>query len=529
MKKTTALLLTALLIGSFAGCSQSAADNSAAVSTMQSVASDSSTSTTDSSTEQKDNISSNSQSSVQNSGNANGFTPDKTETSRNANGFTPDADQNSGNVNNFKRDRMNRQNNMNGENGNMTPPDMNGENGNMTPLDMNGENGNMTPPDMNGENGNMTPPDMNSGIGNNANTTTKANVETLSASDIFSDRDLKQTADTSKAKTIQVASGTTQNITEAGVYILSGTATDFTVKVAADKEDKVQLVLDGLNVTNSSFPVIYVVSADKCFITTTNSENSLSVTGTFTADGDTNTDAVIYSKDDVVFNGTGTLNITSAAGNGISGKDDVKFTGGTYSITSKLDSVEANDSIAIYAGSFTINSSKDAFHSENSDDDTVGYVYIADGTFNIKAASDAIQGTTITQIDGGTFTLNAPECIEATYVRINGGTISITSSDDGINASYKSRSCGTPTVEINDGDITIVMGQGDTDGIDANGNIYVNGGTINITAQMSSFDYDGVAEYNGGTIIINGSQVDSIPQSMMGGRGGMGGMGRRGF
>ena len=41
---------------------------------------------------------------------------------------------------------------------------------------------------------------------------------------------------------------------------------------------------------------------------------------------------------------------------------------------------------------------------------------------------------------------------------------------------------------------------------------------------MSSFDYDGTAEYNGGTIIINGTQVDSIPQSMMGGRGGMGNM-----
>ena len=73
------------------------------------------------------------------------------------------------------------------------------------------------------------------------------------------------------------------------------------------------------------------------------------------------------------------------------------------------------------------------------------------------------------------------------------------------------------------------MGQGDTDGVDANGNIIVNGGTIDVTAQMSSFDYDGTAQFNGGTIIINGTQVDSIPQSMMGGgRGGMGGMGGMG-
>ena len=45
---------------------------------------------------------------------------------------------------------------------------------------------------------------------------------------------------------------------------------------------------------------------------------------------------------------------------------------------------------------------------------------------------------------------------------------------------------------------------------------------------MSSFDYDRTAEFNGGTIIVNGQEVSEIPQSMMGGgmRGGMnGGMG----
>lgn len=76
-------------------------------------------------------------------------------------------------------------------------------------------------------------------------------------------------------------------------------------------------------------------------------------------------------------------------------------------------------------------------------------------------------------------------------------------------------------MEFNGGDITIVMGRGDTDAVDANGNIIVNGGKIDVTAQTSSFDYDGKAEFNGGTIIINGTQVSEIPQSMMGG--GMGG------
>ncbi len=78
---------------------------------------------------------------------------------------------------------------------------------------------------------------------------------------------------------------------------------------------------------------------------------------------------------------------------------------------------------------------------------------------------------------------------------------------------------------MNDGALTVVMGPGDTDGIDSNGNIVINGGTIDVTAN-SPFDYDGAAQYNGGTIIVNGQQVDAISNQMMGGdMGGMTGMG----
>ena len=341
-------------------------------------------------------------------------------------------------------------------------------------------------------------------------------------SEYFTERDLLQTADTSKAKEITAADGQTVDITEAGVYVIKGSAKNCTIKVNAASDAKVQLVLDGVSITNDDFPAIYVVSADKCFITTTDSENTLSVTGTFKADGETNTDAVIFSKDDLVFNGVGTLKVESANGNGISGKDDVKFTGASYEISSALDSIEANDSILICAGSFEINSGKDALHSENEDDNTQGIIYISGGSFKINAKSDALQGNTAVTIDNGTFDLTAAEGIESTYVKINGGSVVIASTDDAINAGNKNKSGTTPTIEINGGEIKITMAQGDTDAVDANGDIIVNGGTIDITTSGSSFDYDGKATYDGGTIIINGKQVDSIPQSMMGGgRGGM--------
>ena len=364
--------------------------------------------------------------------------------------------------------------------------------------------------------------------------TAAANIS-ASDSEQFTKRDLKQEADLEGAIYLTAADGKTLDVTEEGVYVISGSAKNCTVRVETDKEAKVQLVLDGATIENDDFPAIYVVSCDKCFITSTENGSSLSVTGTFRADGDTNTDAVIFAKDDIVLNGKGTLTVTSAEGNGISCKDDIKITGGSYVINTEKDSIEANDSILIADGSFEITSSKDGLHAENDEDDSTGIVSIAGGTFKITAKSDAIQGTALAEIGGGSFELKGAEGIEATVVRINDGEISITASDDGVNASQKSSSVGTPLFEMNGGSLTIVMGSGDTDAIDVNGNVTVNGGTIDITVPQTgmceSFDYDGTAKFNGGTIIVNGSEVSEIPTPKMmgGGKGGRNGGGFRPF
>ena len=356
----------------------------------------------------------------------------------------------------------------------------------------------------------------------------------IDTADLFSSRDLEQTADLSDAEKISVEDGKTISITTAGVYVISGSAEDCTIRVEASDTDKVQLVLDGVSITNSDSPAIYVVSADKCFITTAEgSENTLEVTGTFKADGETNTDAVIFAKDDIVLNGLGKLAIKSTD-NGISCKDDIKFTGGEYVLNTASDAVEAKDSILIYDGDFTVETAKDGFHAENDEDDTKGFVYTAGGTFSLNTTSDGIQGNAFVQIDGGEFEISSSEGIEGTYVRINDGTINIKATDDGINAANKS-SAYDVIVEFNGGYTTITMSQGDTDAVDANGYVYVNGGTVDINMNVSgmseAFDYDGGAEFNGGTIIINGEEVSEIPAASMmgGGFGGDRGGNRRDF
>ena len=309
-------------------------------------------------------------------------------------------------------------------------------------------------------------------------------------SELFSDRDLVQTADLTEAVTYAVADGQDITITEAGVYVLTGQAKDVTVYVAADKEDKVQLVLDGLAITNGDAPAIYVKSADKVFVTTAG-DSALAVTGAFSSDGDTHTDGVIFSKSDLVLNGTATLTVTSS------------------------------DSIRIADGVFELTAGTDGLHTENDDDDTTGYIYLGGGTFTIQAGDDGLHATAVIQVDDGQLTIAAAEGIEATYVQLNGGTIAISSWDDGINAAQKSKAYRA-TVEINGGDITIAMGAGDTDGVDSNGDILVNGGTVSVTGN-SAFDYNGTGTITGGTVIVNGQQVTTLPNQMMGGRGGFSG------
>lgn len=344
------------------------------------------------------------------------------------------------------------------------------------------------------------------------------------ADEQFTDRDMEQTADLSEAVYYSVSSGQDITITSAGIYVLSGEASNVTVYVEAGKDDKVQLVLDGVSVTNESFPVIYVKSADKVFVTAS-ADSTLSVTGTFVSDGNTNTDGVIFSKVDLTLNGIATLTVSSTD-NGIVGKDDLKITGGTYVINAASKAIEANDSIRIADGVLYLTAGTDGLHAENDEDASKGYIYIGGGSLTITAGDDAIHATTVVQTDGGIIAITAAEGIEATYIQFNAGTISIQASDDGVNAAYKS-SAYTPTLEINGGEITVSMGSGDTDGIDSNGNIIVNGGTVSVTGN-STIDYDGTAQYNGGTILVNGQQVSSIPNQMMGGRGGFGG-GNGGF
>ena len=360
---------------------------------------------------------------------------------------------------------------------------------------------------------NQNPVQMNNSTSNTVSAiTTDSKKAIFSQSELFTDRDLEQTADLTNAEYYTVSDWNDITITSEWVYVLQWTAKDVTIHVEAGDQDKVQIVLDGVSITNTDSPCIYVKTVDKVFVTTTDSENTLEVTDEFVDDGETNTNGVIFSKEDITLNGVGTLTINSTK-NWIVSKDDLKITGGTYNITASKKTIDANDSIRILDGTFVLNAWTDWLHAENNDDDSLWYIYIWWWDFTIDALDDAIHGTSVVQIDDGNIVINWAEWIEWTMIQVNGWNIDITASDDWINAASKSDSYEV-SFTINDGYIKIVMWAWDTDGIDSNGNLYIYWWTLDIEAR-SPTDYDWVVVFEWWKLIIDGEEYDTVPNQMM--------------
>ena len=342
----------------------------------------------------------------------------------------------------------------------------------------------------------------------------------LDTSSLFTEKELEQTVNLSNAQEISLESGKDVEINEAGVYVVRGSASEVTIKIKASAEAEVDLVFDGASISNTDSPVVYVESAAKVYITSTeNSDNSLEVSADFVSDSDNSAEAVIFASSDLVLKGMGKLKINSAKGSAVISQSELKISGGTYEINSAKDAFDGSNAVLIKDGNFTVSTSEDAVHSENEEDNTKGYVYISGGKFTIDAGDDGIQSTTFALIEGGEFSIKAAEGIESTSVQINEGNIEIEATDDGINAAEKS-SAQSINLKINGNKIKIVMAEGDSDAIDSNGNLTINGGTIDINA-ASAFDFDGEGRLNGGEVSVNGEKINEL-SNQFGGTGNFG-------
>lgn len=321
------------------------------------------------------------------------------------------------------------------------------------------------------------------------------------------------------------ASGSTVTISKAGTYVISGNLSDGSIIVDSSGDGTVRIVLNGATIHSETSSPIYVKQAGKTMISleagTTNTVSDGS-TRTYTDTANQEPDATIFSKDDLVFNGTGSLTVKANAGDGIKSKDSLIMVEGTYNITSADDGILGKDTVQIFGGTYTINASGDGIKATNDTDSTKGNVTINGGTFNITAGADGIQAATDIAIKDGAFTITTGggsanaltktdtqqqpgmaqsdesssstsdtgsyKGLKATKtITVDGGTFKLDTKDDALHTN--------DTITINKGTFDISSGD---DGIHADTTLNINDGTINITKSYEGLEASNIT-INGGT------------------------------
>lgn len=368
-------------------------------------------------------------------------------------------------------------------------------------------------------------------------------VSTISEDEMFTKRDYNAEYDESSSVLVELngdsvscdsdavnISGTTITIEEEGTYIFSGNLDDGMIVVNAKDTDKPQIVLNGVSITSETSAALYILEADKVVVTLAEgTENTLANGGSFEAIDDNNIDGTIFSKQDLTFNGSGSLTVTSPADHGVVCKDDLVFTGGNVTVESASHGLDANDSVRVTNTSMKITAGKDGVHAENSDDTSLGFVYIADGTFDISAEGDGLSAGAYMHVKDGTFdiisggrSVNAEKQTSDSWGGFMGGGMgggmdkgmgggrpgesfdpSRTSTDESDDSSTSIKGMkSTGDMVIDNGTFTIDSAD---DAVHSNASITVNGGTFQIATGDDGLHADEALAITAGTIDITES------------------------
>jgi len=260
---------------------------------------------------------------------------------------------------------------------------------------------------------------------------------------------------------------TVVHITEPGTYTLSGSlsAGQIAVDLGEDAEDDpeavVNLILNNANITCSVAPALIFYNVYEC--------------------GDSDTENA--SKD---------VDTKEAGANVILADDSTNYINGAY-VARIYESYELNEDGTEVVDSEKLHKYDGALYSKMSMN--IFGEDKGDGILNIHAANEGLDSEM--------------------HLTVYGGNINITSGNDGINTNEDEVSVTT----LNGGSVNIlVTGEtGEGDGIDSNGWLVINGGTLTSQACSTSgdagIDSDMGIHINGGTISATGNMLDRISES----------------
>ncbi|WP_285107851.1 carbohydrate-binding domain-containing protein [Promicromonospora sp. MEB111] len=354
-----------------------------------------------------------------------------------------------------------------------------------------------------------------------------------------------------------IADGSTVTISAPGTYRISGTLDDGQIVVGSEADGLVRLVLDGADITSSTGSAVAVTQADDVSVVLADgSSNSLTDAATYADTSEDAPNAALFSADSMVVSGTGSLDVTGNANDGIASKDGLVIAGGDITVTAVDDGVRGKDFLVVTDGTLDVDAEGDGLKADNEDgtDDageTVGYAALLGGTVTVASGDDGVHAESDLVVDGATVTVaESVEGLEAAHILVASGTVlDVTSSDDGFNAAggtstttdgaattddtaaeppasgtmpggeppqggggggggggMPGEAAGDFSLTITGGDVTVDAGG---DGLDSNGTLTISGGDVTVFGPTDggngTLDSAGALTVQGGTLLAVGT------------------------
>lgn len=336
-------------------------------------------------------------------------------------------------------------------------------------------------------------------------------------------------------------SGTTVSITKAGVYELSGSSSDCRIEINAGKNDEITLVLNNAELTSKSGSVIDCEKAKTLVLYSNDgTKNTLSDSENYTFSAeDTEPDAAVFTRSDLIFNGGGELTVNGNYGDAVKSKDALVIYNGTVTVNAADDGITGKDSVTVCGGAVNVTSYGDGIKSTNDTDEGRGYIAIAGGEISVTSETDGIQAETDLTVTGGKITVisggedadkevtaqdspwdfdghdghggwgghsgwggqggqggSSSDTVSRKGIKaggditISGGEFDIRSADDSIHSNAD--------VTVSSGTLTLSSGD---DGIHADGALVIKDGTINVVRSYEGLEGKSI-EISGGTISV---------------------------
>ena len=205
-----------------------------------------------------------------------------------------------------------------------------------------------------------------------------------------------------------IISSTKKNI----AFTLKGTTTNGSFKLYSDY--KTEVTLEGADITNPTGAAINIQSGKTIMVKLADGTTTKLADGaTYTMTTGEDQKGAFFSEGQLVFSGTGSLEVKSLGGHGIVSDDYVRVRGGNISVNSVRDGINTNDRFIMSGGTVTVDAQQDGL------DIGKGYIEIGAGKLTVNSVDEGITASYEGEDDGTVDVTITP------YIAIKGGLVKV--------------------------------------------------------------------------------------------------------